>query len=207
MYNQSKLKFIKLIAGILFAAVCFATGYFASSVTTKISSKALTTTQTSIASFTPKKGEQEEKEMESGSTLTEKKVKDFLIAYYTRKDIGENRSRYKPFVTEGLYTEIINQEEEPVNEAYKGYIVDQVFEEGTIYIDKTNQKAIVQISYSNLMLEEKDNREGLATAQEGKSTLRLSYIEEDGKLFVDKMETIVLTDGSEVTASGYNDLK
>lgn len=203
MYDQSKLKFIKLLAGVLLAALCFATGYFASSVANQVK-KAPATAQTSAS--TPKKKE-EEKEVETGSSLTEKRVKDFLIAYYTRKDIGENRSRYKPFVTEGLYTEITNQEAEPVNEAYKGYIVDQVFEDGTIYIDKTNQKAIVQVSYSNLLLEEKDNREGLATSQEGKATLRLSYIEEDGKLLVDKMETIVLSDGSEVTVSGYNDLK
>src|SRR5574340_137013 len=32
--------------------------------------------------------------------ITQNDVKKFLVAYYTKKDLEENRNRYKPFMTE-----------------------------------------------------------------------------------------------------------
>lgn len=62
------------------------------------------------------------------SSLTEGRVKQFLIAYYTKKDLSENRNRYKPMMTEAMYKQATAQEDLPVNQAYKGYTINQVFD-------------------------------------------------------------------------------
>ncbi|HEL1183892.1 TPA: hypothetical protein TVL29_000600, partial [Streptococcus equi subsp. zooepidemicus] len=42
--------------------------------------------------------------------LDESLVKKFLIAYYTKKDLEENRQRYKEYMTEGLYNATVSEE-------------------------------------------------------------------------------------------------
>lgn len=64
--------------------------------------------------------------VEKKEELTTSTVKKFLIAYYTKKDLGENRNRYEPLVTSAMYNELVNVEKQPVNQAYKGYVVNQV---------------------------------------------------------------------------------
>ena len=49
------------------------------------------------------------KKVTAGSQLTEKWVKKFLIAYYTKKDLEENRNRYKEYMTEGMYNATISE--------------------------------------------------------------------------------------------------
>ncbi len=39
----------------------------------------------------------------AGTEITTAYVKDFLAAYFTKKDLGENRNRYLPFMTEAAY--------------------------------------------------------------------------------------------------------
>ncbi|MDN5415766.1 MAG: hypothetical protein L0F83_07530, partial [Lactococcus raffinolactis] len=97
------------------------------------------------------------KDKSSEIRLTEKDVKDFLIAYYTKKDLEENRPRYKPFMTDGLYNSETAEEDKPVNQAYKGFIVDQVFESANIYIDSTTDQVLAEVKYSNSVLQEKDS--------------------------------------------------
>ena len=66
--------------------------------------------------------------VEKKEELTTSTVKKFLIAYYTKKDLGENRNRYEPLVTSAMYNELVNVEKQPVNQAYKGYVVNQVLD-------------------------------------------------------------------------------
>ena len=73
--------------------------------------------------------------VEKKEELTTSTVKNFLIAYYTKKDLGENRNRYEPLVTSAMYNELVNVEKQPVNQAYKGYVVNQVLDTYKIYID------------------------------------------------------------------------
>ena len=40
-------------------------------------------------------------------------------------------------MTDSMYQETVQEEQKPVNQTYKGYVVDQAFESGSIYIDKT----------------------------------------------------------------------
>lgn len=64
----------------------------------------------------------------AGNQLTEKWVKKFLIAYYTKKDLEENRNRYKEYMTEGMYNATVSEEETAQNQAYKGYVVNFEFQ-------------------------------------------------------------------------------
>ncbi|MDJ9023254.1 hypothetical protein OHN03_14360, partial [Enterococcus faecalis] len=52
--------------------------------------------------------------VEKKEELTTSTVKKFLIAYYTKKDLGENRNRYEPLVTSAMYNELVNVEKQPV---------------------------------------------------------------------------------------------
>ncbi len=87
--------------------------------------------------------------VEKKEELTTSTVKKFLIAYYTKKDLGENRNRYEPLVTSAMYNELVNVEKQPVNQAYKGYVVNQVLDTYKIYIDTENNEVIVDVTYKN----------------------------------------------------------
>lgn len=96
-----------------------------------------------------------QKQTKTGRTLNEKWVKQFLIAYYTKKDLEENRNRYKDYMTQGLYQATISEEETAQNQAYKGFVVNFVFQDAQIYIDQTNHKAICEVTYTNDLLQKK----------------------------------------------------
>ena len=91
MYNQ---KLIKLAKGILIGACavfCILVGYSVAQVQQNFTHNGQKQEQI--------KQHKKEKEQKQAS-LSEKQVKDFLIAYYTKKDLEENRPRYKPFMTD-----------------------------------------------------------------------------------------------------------
>ena len=67
--------------------------------------------------------------------LSVEEIKSFLVAYYTKKDLEENRNRYKPFLTESMYNGVVAQENEPVAQTYKGYVINQKFRDADIYIN------------------------------------------------------------------------
>ncbi|MDN5469878.1 MAG: hypothetical protein L0I49_03065 [Lactococcus raffinolactis] len=141
------------------------------------------------------------KDKSSEIRLTEKDVKDFLIAYYTKKDLEENRPRYKPFMTDGLYNSETAEEDKPVNQAYKGFIVDQVFESANIYIDSTTDQVLAEVKYSNSVLQEKDSNKNALKNQINTATIRLSYNKVNNKFLVNDIKAIILADAD--TAS-YN---
>lgn len=124
--------------------------------------------------------------------LTHGKVKSFLVAYYTKKDLGTNRNRYKPFMTDGLYQEEVSKEEEAVYQAYKGYVVDFTFDEADIYVNPTTNVAIAQVTYTNTILEKKGDYETAQKNVNHQVTLKLSYIEDKDSLKLNNLQTAVL---------------
>ncbi|MBF0779378.1 hypothetical protein E4T82_11870, partial [Streptococcus cuniculi] len=84
MYNERLVKGLKIGVAILLAALVFSLGYGTASVQSKMNKK-----ETPISQTVKKKEA-------AAHELKRKEVEDFLIAYYTRKDLGENRKRYKP---------------------------------------------------------------------------------------------------------------
>lgn len=123
--------------------------------------------------------------------LSQKEVKDFLIAYYTKKDLGENRDRYKEYMTESLFNQTVKLEEEPVSQAYKGYVLNQAFSKGTIYIDEENLEAIAEVTYTNVQTGKRNNAEAGTNFTE-KATVKLFYVKKDNKLLVDRIEPLNL---------------
>lgn len=138
------------------------------------------------------KQETTKKNKKTENVLNQSVVKDFLLAYYTKKDLGENRRRYQPFMTDSLYQEQVAFEDEAVNLAYKGYVVDYQFKEATIYIDQVNQVALATVRYTNTLLTEKNKVESRQMTVSNEVTLKLSYQSQGNRMILDQMETMVL---------------
>jgi prgL len=141
--------------------------------------------------------------------LTQKEVKDFLVAYYTKKDLEENQERYRPFMTKALYTAEVKQEESAINQTYKGYVVDYVFQRAEIYVDNENLTAIVHVRYTNTLLAKKNNYEKAQTNVSNEVTLKLTYQNQNGKLLLNSKEQLQLISNSTASSSypDYGTLK
>ena len=144
----------------------------------------------------------------AGSQLTEKWVKKFLIAYYTKKDLEENRNRYKEYMTEGMYNATVSEEETAQNQAYKGYVVNFEFQSAQIYIDQTNEKVICYVNYTNDLLQEKDSSEGAQTDVSNTTIIQLTYSKVDKTYLVNNMSTLLITDSQDPSSSqeAYGDV-
>ncbi|MCF0240345.1 MAG: hypothetical protein HUJ62_07965 [Streptococcus gallolyticus] len=179
MIDPKKLKMVKIagyVVGIILAvAVGIVLGQSAlSSQTKQETTKTTKTTKT--------------------STLTQKQVTNFLLNYYTKKDLGENRNRYKEYMTDALYQQTVATEDEPQNQTYKGFVVDFEFKNADIYINEDSLEVIAQVTYVNTLLDEKKNYDTAQTDVVNTATLRLTYVKENDKYKVNKIENIILTD-------------
>lgn len=180
MLDLTKLKYLKVLGYIflLVIAIMIGVGIGQSLPSTKTSESKAKSQQTTA---------------EQG--LTQNEVKDFLLNYFTKKDLGENRNRYKEFMTDGLYQQEVAKEDEPTSQTYKGFVVDFEFKSAEIYINQDNLQVLTQVNYVNTLLDEKKNYDTAQKNVLNKVTLRLTYVKDsDGKLKVNKMESIILTD-------------
>lgn len=128
-----------------------------------------------------------------GSRLTEDWVKQFLVVYYTKKDLEENRSRYKDYITEGLYQTVITEEDTAKHQAYKGFKVNYEFQSANIFINQTTQQVICKVTYTNDLLKTKSK---LTDAQKNIShqmTIQLDYIDQDGIYLINQISPIDIT--------------
>ncbi|HEM3533983.1 hypothetical protein [Streptococcus suis] len=129
-----------------------------------------------------------------GGELTQEYIKSFLSAYFTKKDLGENRNRYLPFMTEAAYTQEVNTEEEPTNQTYKGYVVDTKLKSATIYIDSENNDVLAQVSYTQTQLQKKNDYTNAQVDVYSQTTLRIHYIKQENKYLVNRIEPILIVD-------------
>lgn len=179
MIDPKKLKMVKIagyVVGIILAvAVGIVLGQSAlSSQTKQETTKTTKTTKT--------------------NTLTQKQVTNFLLNYYTKKDLGENRNRYKEYMTDALYQQTVATEDEPQNQTYKGFVVDFEFKNADIYINEDSLEVIAQVTYVNTLLDEKKNYDTAQKDVVNTAALRLTYVKENDKYKVNKIENIILTD-------------
>ncbi|HFK2861048.1 TPA: hypothetical protein ACGY69_002763 [Enterococcus faecalis] len=142
--------------------------------------------------------------VEKKEELTTSTVKKFLIAYYTKKDLGENRNRYEPLVTSAMYNELVNVEKQPVNQAYKGYVVNQVLDTYKIYIDTENNEVIVDVTYKNTQRTKRNNDEGALKNQSNQEALKLTFVKQGANFLVDKMAPVTLTNELQEEPNSYN---
>lgn len=191
MLDEEKLKKMRWIITVIGIILALLVGYGLGSS----GKKTTTTTQTQTSSKTQTK---------TTKNLTQKQVEKFLVAYYTKKDLGENRNRYKEYMTDLMYNQEVSTEDEAVNQAYKGYVVDYIFKSADIYIDETNLVAIVKVRYTNTLLAKKNNYENAQKNVSNESTLRLTFVEQNNKLLVNKKESVLLTFSTE-SDSDYPD--
>lgn len=191
MYNENKMKRVrKLLIGVS-VVVALIIGFGVGSLGKKEANKEVEKPKVSETKPT---------------TLTEERVKQFLIAYYTKKDLSENRNRYKPMMTEAMYKQETNQEDLPVNQAYKGYTVNQVFDSAKIYVDDTNLTAICEVTYHNTQLKEKNSIKNALKDQSNIESIKISYVKQGNDYLVNNINGVMLTDmGSTGTQNNFNE--
>lgn len=184
MIDTEKLKTLKMI-GIGIAALliigCLLFWIFGGTSKTKTTHK-------------NNKTEIQQKKKAEGEKITQDYVMEFLTAYFTKKDLGENRNRYLPFMTEGAYQQEINTEDTPAIQTYKGYVVNTKLKSATIYIDSVNNVVLVQVNYTQTQLQKKNDYTNAQTDVFSKSTLRIHYLKQDGKYLVNQIEPILIVD-------------
>lgn len=139
------------------------------------------------------------KKAKEGSRLTEDWVKQFLVVYYTKKDLEENRSRYKTYMTEGLYQGVIAEEETAKHQAYKGFKVNYEFQSANIFINQTTQQVICEITFTNDLLKAKDNTTNAQKSISHHMTLQLDYTDQDGIYLINQISPIDITVDEEGT--------
>lgn len=179
MLDVNKLKYLKLLLYGILVVVAVGVGIGIGQSTSTKSDKRTDSSTTQSRQKT---------------NLTQKQIKEFLLNYYTKKDLGENRNRYKEYMTDALYQQTIAKENEPTTQTYKGFVVDFKFKSAVIYINDESNQAIAQVTYVNTLLDEKKNYDTAQKDVSNKVTLRLSYIDQKGQLKVNRMESIILTD-------------
>lgn len=143
--------------------------------------------------FTPNQARSSlDKRKVKNQSLTREDVKSFLTAYYTKKDLGTNRNRYKPFMTEGLYNATISEEDNAQNQAYKGYVVNYDYKNSDIYIDQPHKQVICKVTYTNDLLQKKNKTAGSQKGVVNHATIQLTYVKVKGEYLVDRMSTLLI---------------
>ena len=182
MIDMEKLKLLK-IGGILIGVVLVLGFVFwigaATSAQNKAKQEAATTQQETKA---------------EGSELTQEYVKEFLTAYFNKQDLGENRNRYLPYMTEAAYNQEVNSEEEPTVQTYKGYVVDTQMKSAIIYIDRENNVALAQVRYTQTQLQKKYDYTNAQTNVGSSRTIRIRFSKQDGKYLVNHIDPILIVD-------------
>lgn len=181
MIDMEKLKLLK-IGGVLIGVVLVLGLVFwigaATSAQNKAKQEAETTQETKA----------------EGSELTQEYVKEFLTAYFNKQDLGENRNRYLPYMTEAAYNQEVNSEEEPSVQTYKGYVVDTQMKSSTIYIDQENNVALAQVRYTQTQLQKKYDYTNAQTNVGSSRTIRIRFSKQDGKYLVNHIDPILIVD-------------
>lgn len=182
MIDMEKLKLLK-IGGILIGVVLVLGFVFwigaATSAQNKAKQEAATTQQETKA---------------EGSELTQEYVKEFLTAYFNKQDLGENRNRYLPYMTEAAYNQEVNSEEEPTVQTYKGYVVDTQMKSAIIYIDQENNVVLAQVRYTQTQLQKKYDYTNAQTNVGSSRTIRIRFSKQDGKYLVNHIDPILIVD-------------
>lgn len=180
MYNQKKiLKFKKLgivIVSIILLLAGFSVGFGMGAIKKK-------------NTVAPVKKEVVEKKKD----LTSDMVSKFLVAYYTKKDLGENRNRYEPLVTTAMFNELTTEEKQPVNQAYKGYVVNQVLDSAEIYVNNEENTVICTVTYKNTQRVKQGTDDGALRNQSNQEAIKLTFLKQGKQYLVNKLEPITVS--------------
>lgn len=180
MIDLTKLKYLKILGYILLVIIAVVVGVGIGQ---------------SMSGSKAKEDKTQAQQTASEQNLTQEEVNEFLLHYFTKKDLGENRNRYKEYMTDGLYQQEVAKEKEPVSQTYKGFVVDFKFKSAEIFINQDRLQVLTQVNYVNTLLDEKKNYDTAQKDVMNKLTLRLTYVKDSkGNYKVNKIESIILTD-------------
>lgn len=185
MLDIQKVKFFKILATVLGIVLIFLIGFgFGARGQSQSSPKTITKKSTTTKNSKTQDG-----------SLTQNYVEDFLMVYYTKKDLGENRNRYKEYMTDAMYNQAVSLENEPTTQTSKGYVVDFEYRSSKIYLDTKENVALVSVTYTNTLLAKK-NDYSQSQNTTNTATLRLSFSKMKNKFLVNRMESIILVDAN-----------
>uniref|UniRef100_UPI0032B73ABF hypothetical protein n=1 Tax=Lactococcus garvieae TaxID=1363 RepID=UPI0032B73ABF len=119
------------------------------------------------------------------------KNKELSKSFYSKHTLYLTNGR-KPLMTDAMYTQSVTNEELPINQAYKGYTIDQVFTKSTNYIDQEHLTAICQVSYKNTQLQKLGTKKGALINQNNDATVQLTFIKQGDKYLVNNIAPVVL---------------
>ena len=182
MLDTRKIKMLKFLSVAIGVVLIFLLG-FGFGQMGKSSTPAKEAKKAEVV--TDKKGDE--------SVLTQDFVTEFLMVYYTKKDLSENRNRYKEYMTDTMYNQVVNLENQPTNQAYKGFVVDFEYKDSTVYLDNKKNTAIVKVNYNNTLLAKK-NDYSQARTESNTATLRLNFTKVGDGFLLNYMESIILVD-------------
>ncbi|MEX1446302.1 hypothetical protein [Enterococcus sp. C76] len=186
MYNEKRIQILKKAILIGVAAISIVFGFVLGQASPNMKENSEETKKA-------EKIEQQIQEMSDEKLLETEDVETFLIAYFTKRDLGENRNRYKLLMTEAMYKQETSNEDLPINQAYKGYVINQVFDNATIYIDPLESVAIAQVQYHNTQLLEKGTTKGALIDNKEEETLKITFTKQGDKYLVNAIESVLLT--------------
>ena len=181
MIDTEKLKFLKL-AGIAFLSLILSFWLGGVLKPSTVSQKA-----------TPIQQEKQPTEPENGYVTTEL-IEEFLVAYYTKKDLGENRNRYKVFMTDTAYQTEVDKEEDSATQAYKGYMVDSVYQSSEIYLNTKKNAALVEVTYTSTLLVKPNHYDNAARNVKREGMLQIDYVKDGDTYRISNLKEVGLID-------------
>lgn len=191
MYDEKRIARIKKLGTIAVCILLLIAGFAAGFGMGSSKKKAATE---------PEKPKVEEVKEE----LTSETVNKFLIAYYTKKDLGENRNRYEPLVTAAMYNELTTEEEQPVNQAYKGYVVNQVLDSAEIYVNTEDNSAICVVTYKNTQRMKQGTNEGALLNQSNQEAIKLTFLQQGKQYLVNQVSSVIVENSLISSRNTYN---
>lgn len=144
-----------------------------------------------------KKLQDEQTKKEKASQLSQESVEAFLRHYFTKKQLGENNKRIKPYLTDSAYREELTRQEDTLQQVYKDYILDYQYQEADIYLNHASNEVLAEVSYTVTYVPDLEQKDKAQTNQVEKRLLRLTYTKLGDKLLVNHLQTYS-TDLSEV---------
>lgn len=193
MIDKTLVKFLKIVASVILMVVLIFVGIGIGS-----------TRKVPIKEVDKLVAQKTKEQKENSKTITNNQVEKFLISYYTKKDLEENRNRYQPFMTKQLYESVVANEELAINQAYKGYLINQIYQDSEIYINTKNNVALAKVTYTNTLLTNKDKDKGDSKKSTNEETLKLSYVKENKKFLVSKIDSVEIVNASEIEGDKFN---
>lgn len=126
---------------------------------------------------------------EKASRLSPEGVEEFLRHYFTKKQLGENNKRLKPYLTDSAYREELTRQEDTLQQDYKDYILDYKYQEADIYLNHASNEVLAEVSYTVTYVPDLEQKDKAQTNQVEKRLLRMTYTKLGDKLLVNHLQT------------------